>query len=229
MIGFDPSLGAKPDKLLVHHEGDLHRQPLQGKAGVPNACSSVAAGDYDNDMDMDLHLVCTGPVENLPNRLFENDGKANFVIVPDAGGAAGSKLGRGDVVVTADYDRDGFLDLFVTNGSDPTSPFTEEGPHQLFQNAGNSNHWLEVELEGVRSNRDGIGAKLILEAGGTVQVRGQGGGMHRFSQDHQRIHFGLGNHAIVDRLTVRWPSDINQTLENVAVDQILKIQEPVQD
>ena len=227
--GFGPFKEKGIDPLLIKQGNEYVIKPLAGEAGVATACQSVVTGDFDNDMDMDLYLVCTGPVENLPNRLFENDGKANFVIVPEAGGAAGSKLGRGDVVVTADYDRDGFLDLFVTNGSDPTSPFTKEGPHQLFQNTGNSNHWLAVELEGVKSNRDGIGAKLILEAGDTVQVRGQGGGMHRFSQNHQRIHFGLGHHGIVDRLTVQWPSDIIQTLENVAVDQILKIQEPVQD
>ena len=94
-------------------------------------CRSVVAGDFDNDMDLDIYLVCTGRVGNLANRLLENDGHGNFREVPGAGGAAGSRLGVGDSVVTADFDRDGFLDLFVTNGSGPL-PFAAEGPHQLF-------------------------------------------------------------------------------------------------
>jgi hypothetical protein len=187
-------------------------------------CHSVVAGDFDNDMDVDLYLVCTGRVVNLANRLLENADHGNFREVPGAGGAAGSRLGIGDSVVTADFDRDGFLDLFVTNGSGPL-PFADEGPHQLFHNMGNGNHWLEIDLEGTVSNRDGIGASVVLEAGGVVQRRGQGGGMHRDSQNHQRMHFGLAQHTVVDQLTVRWPSGIQQQLEKIPVDQILRIKE----
>ena len=224
-LGFEPFTENGVDALLMHRGDRFRLQTLSGDVGVPTACHSVAAGDFDNDMDLDLYLVCTGPIENLPNRLYENDGKGNFTLVPDAGGAAGSKLGRGDVVAIADYDRDGFLDLFVTNGADPSSPFVDEGPHQLFRNQGNGNHWIEIDLEGTVSNRDGIGASVVLEVGGVVQIRGQGGGMHRFTQNHQRIHFGLATHKIVDRLTIRWPSGIVQRLENVAANQILTIKE----
>ena len=223
-IGFKPFKGEHPDHLLVRQGKVFQRKPLSGEVNAPTSCHSVAAGDYDNDMDMDLYLVCTGPVENLPNRLYENDGHGNFQLVPNAGGAAGSTLGRGDVVVTADYDHDGFLDLFVANGADPASIFSN-GPYQLFRNLGNQNHWLQIDLEGVVSNRDGIGATLELETGGTIQVRSQGGGMHRFSQNHSRIHFGLGSHQRVERLTVRWPSGIVQHLYDLDADQILKVKE----
>ena len=224
-LGFEAFREEGVDALLMRRGDRFSLQTLSDDAGLPTACHSVAAGDFDNDMDVDLYLVCTGPIENLPNRLYENDGKGNFRMVPDAGGAAGSKLGRGDVVAVADYDRDGFLDLFVTNGADPSSPFVDDGPHQLFRNQGNGNHWIEIDLEGTVSNRDGIGASVVIEAGGVVQIRGQGGGMHRFTQDHQRIHFGLGKHKNVDRLTIRWPSGIVQHLENVAAGQILTISE----
>ena len=160
--------------------------------------------------------------------LLENDGKGGFRLVPDAGGATGSHLGRGDIAALADYDRDGFLDFFITNGADPTSPFVSEGPHQLFHNTGNDNHWLEIDLEGVESNRDGIGASITLEADGVTQVREQRGGMHRLTQNHQRVHFGLGKNSMVDRLMVRWPSGLVQEVRSIAADRILRVREEAQ-
>jgi hypothetical protein len=224
-IGFKPFKEEGVDALLIRCDKGFSLKPLAGEASRPTSCHSVAAGDFDNDMDIDLYLVCSRTATNLPNRLFENDGKGNFVIVPEAGGASGSAFGRGDVAVTADYDRDGFLDLFLTNGSDPGSPLVDEGPHELFRNKGNANHWIEIDLVGVQSNRNGIGATLRLEAGGVLQVRGQSGGMHKFAQNHQRIHFGLGANTKVDRLTIQWPSGAVQRLENIPVDQILRVEE----
>ena len=220
---FQPEMDV--DYLLIRRGIKYFPEKLPGKAGAPTLCHSVVAGDLDNDMDIDLYLVCEGPVENLPNRLLENDGNGKFRLVPNAGGAMGSHLGRGDVGAIADYDRDGFLDLFVTNGSDPTSPFGAKGPHQLFHNRGNNNHWLEIDLEGVESNRDGIGSSITLEAGGVTQVREQRGGMHRLTQNHQRIHFGLGRISKVDRLTVRWPSELVQEITNIAPDRVIRVRE----
>ena len=223
--GFTPSKGDLPDMLLIRENDTfVHRQ--QEITDGSTACVSVAAGDFDNDGDIDLYLVCTGPTENFPNLLYENDGEGFFVKVPKAGGAEGSDLGRGNQVVTADYDRDGFLDLFVTNGAG-NSPFADDGPHQLFHNLGNDNHWLEIDLEGVASNHEGIGAKIVLSTKGRVQVRQQDGGMHSFSQDHARIHFGLGPHEKVERLTIFWPSGIVQNLTDIQANQIVVAQEPV--
>jgi hypothetical protein len=224
IAGYTPLSGELPDTLLVRRGNQFASKALSGKTAVPTACVSGVAGDFDNDMDLDLYLVCAGPVANLPNRLYENDGKGNFQMVQDAGGATGSLRGRGDAVVTADYDLDGFLDLFVLNGAGP-APFSYDGPHQLFHNSGNNNHWIEIDLEGVTSNRDGIGAKVELETGGVTQVRGQGGGMHCYSQNHQRIHFGLGPNKVVDKITVHWPSGLVQHVTNIAGDRIIKIKE----
>jgi hypothetical protein len=221
--GLKPFDNQRADLLLVRRGERFDTKTLPRPIDRAE-CHSVVAGDFDNDMDVDIYLVCTGQVGNLANRLLENDGNGNFREVPGAGGAAGSTLGRGDAVAIADYDRDGFLDLFVTNGFGP-APFTDEGPHQLFRNQGNGNHWIEIDLEGTVSNRDGIGASVVLEAGGVVQRRSQGGGMHRDSQNHQRIHFGLAQHTVADRLTVRWPSGIQQQLEKIPADQILRIKE----
>jgi hypothetical protein len=226
-IGFNPSKGEKIDHLLIKGPDGFKPGDASGFSDRTTACSSVAAGDFDNDMDMDLYLVCAGPTQNLPNTLYENDGAGRFIEVPNAGGAMGSKLGKGNQVVTADYDRDGFLDLFVTNGAGQP-PFAYEGPHQLFHNQGNTNHWIEIDLQGTVSNRDAIGAEIELAAGGVTQVRSQGGGIHSFSQNHKRLHFGLAKHSRVDRITVKWPSGIVQHLKNIAADQILHIKESSQ-
>ncbi len=226
-VGFNLFKEEGVDSLLLQQKGGFVQQELVGKAGEHTSCYSIVAGDFDNDMDVDLYLTCTGPVANIKNRLLENNGKGDFRLVSDAGGAMGSELGRGDVVVSADYDRDGFLDLFVTNGHDPTSPFTEDGPHQLFRNQGNSNHWLEIDLQGVVSNRDGIGSRIELKVNNFTQVREQNGGMHRIAQNHQRLHFGLGKHSHVDEIIIKWPSGIVQRMNNVEANQILHVTEPV--
>ncbi|MCC6208848.1 MAG: CRTAC1 family protein [Gammaproteobacteria bacterium] len=222
-IGFTPSKGRMENRLLLN-DGNTFAARKGPDAGNPAACSSVAAGDFDNDMDLDLYLVCSDPTQNQPNILLENDGRGNFTPVEQAGGAAGSDRGRGNQASVADYDRDGFLDLFVTNGAGPP-PFAD-GPHQLFRNVGNTNHWIEIDLVGAASNRNGIGSLLTLEAGGKTQTRTQGGGMHSFSQNHSRIHFGLGPNDKIDRLLIRWPSGIVQELRDIQTNRIVAITEP---
>ena len=221
-VNFKSSNGAQEDVLLILKDGEY----IPHQTGISKdktACGSVVAGDFDNDMDMDLYLVCKSATENLANILYENDGNGHFRKVENAGGARGSKSGRGNQVITADYDQDGFLDLFITNGEGPP-PFAN-GPYQLFRNKGNDNHWLEIDLHGIRSNRDGIGSKLLLEVGGKVLIRQQGGGMHSFSQNHSRIHFGLGQNNTADKLTIHWPSGKKQILENIKSNQILTVTE----
>jgi ASPIC and UnbV/FG-GAP-like repeat len=222
--GFQPTRGELPNVLLLQRGGKFVNHTRSGEVASLTACHSAVAGDFDNDMDLDLYLVCAGAVENLPDLLYENDGTGNFRLVPHAGGASGSVQGRGDAVVTADYDCDGFLDLFVTNGAG-LEPFAN-GPHQLFRNRGNGHHWLEIDLEGVISNRDAIGASVELEAGGVVQRREQRGGMHGYAQNHQRLHFGLAGNTKVSWLKVRWPSGRMQRITDIQADQILRIREP---
>lgn len=188
-------------------------------------CGSVAAADFDNDMDVDLYLVCMGSVRNRLNRLYLNDGSGVFTIATGAGGAGGSSDGLGDVVAAADYNRDGAIDLFVTNGHFFT-PFNDEGPHQLFANAGTENHWLELDLRGTDSTRDALGAKVTVHVGEEVQTRQQGCEMHKWAQDDRRMHFGIGASNIIDSLIIEWPNGITQILQDVGADQILELLEP---
>lgn len=192
-------------------------------------CSAATSGDFDNDMDIDLYMVCRNGVENIANRLFENDGTGKFVEIVDNGaeGAIGvglaSGAGIGETVVSADYDNDGFLDLMVTNGLN-TQPVRLGGPHQIFRNTGNENHWIALELRGTVSNPSGVGARVLASTGGVTQLREQNGGYHRWSQDHQRIHFGLGDNSSVD-LTVHWPGGNVETFTGVTADSIYEVVE----
>ncbi len=101
-------------------------------------------------------------------------------------------------------------------------------PARIFRNVSlkASQHWLLVELVGTRSNRDGIGAKLVLESAGGVQHNhvttsvGYGGSSDR------RVHFGLGPDDTVKRLEIRWPSGIRQQLMDIPADQVLRVEEP---
>ena len=128
-INFFPFVDIRADLLINKGTGFEPLPTLSGVKLFPD-CHSVAAGDFDNDMDIDLYLVRSSTAENFPNHLYENRGDGTFVQLQDAAGAAGSKQGRGQSVTMADYDRDGHLDLFVTNGRG-MYPFNE-GPDQLF-------------------------------------------------------------------------------------------------
>ncbi len=202
-----------------------------GNVGIDEVwCKSVAAGDFDNDMDVDLYLACGSSLINLANRLFENLGDGTFAEVTEANGAAGiqgagleSKVGASESAVTADYDLDGYLDLFVTNGPLLT-PLLAGGPDQLFRNTSSGNHWIQLDLEGTTSNRNAIGAKVYAYANGKAQVREQNGGYHRWSQDQTRIHFGLANNTSVD-LTVEWPSGQVDQYHGVASNSVYHVTE----
>ncbi|WP_158002499.1 CRTAC1 family protein [Methyloterricola oryzae] len=223
--GFEAPGGMVPFSMVIKGESGYQRADLPSSSS-DHSCLSAVAADFDNDMDVDLYAVCTGPARQEPNLLLENDGKGHFTSVPGAGGAEGGEKGRGDVALAADYDRDGFLDLFVANGADKASPLMVPGPDRLFRNRSNGNHWIELDLQGRSSNRDGIGSHVEVHAGGVVQMRDQGGGIHRFAQDHQRLHFGLAGNTHIDRLTVRWPSGIVQELKGLGVDRVMTVVEP---
>lgn len=124
----------------------------------------------------------------------------------------------------ADYDLDGYLDLFVTNGRG-VYPYNN-GPDQLYRNISSGNNWLQIDLEGTVSNRDGIGARLFATTpDGKTQLRERNGGIHWSQQDQKRIHFGLAQNEKVSELAIHWPSGIVQTLTDVPVNQVLRVVE----
>lgn len=219
-----------PARLFMNRDGKLVEESDQ--RGVNKrivAGMNVVAGDFNNDMYQDIFVVASGDIGKQQNLLLLNRGDGRFNVVRDAGGAAGNRVGVGDSVTTADYDGNGFLDLLVSTGGSMGRSLglpSENGGYHLYRNVGNGNHWIEIDLEGTRSNRDGIGAVVRIEVGGIRQVRVQDGGVHERGQNHARLHFGLAKNTRIDKLVVRWPSGAVQELKEIAADQVLRIKEP---
>lgn len=230
--GFGPDPKPAASQLLLNTpQGLVDKTAEAGIQDVLIRGAGVGIGDFDNDMDLDIYIVTSRSVVNTPNILLENQGNGRFIPNSDAGGAAGAEFGMGHFVAVADYDSDGWLDLFVGNGGRGVSSslIAARGPYQLFHNEsrkkGNGNHWLLLELQGTTSNRDGIGAQVFLTAGGVTQLREQSGGRHFYAQDHQRIHFGLGPNTLAQELLIEWPSGTQQRIRNVKADQLLQVVE----
>jgi hypothetical protein len=231
-IGRWPSDKPARPTLLTSFGGTFVDRTEAAGLAAPVQCVSVTAGDFDNDMDLDLYLACRTGAGNIPNILYQNLGNGTFAQVPDAGGAAGpvgvavaSGAGTADTAVTADYNLDGFLDLFVTNGFN-LRPLQYGGENKLFRNSGNGNHWIELDLVATHLDRDAVGARVYATAGGVMQLRVQNGAYHRWAQDMRRSHFGLGANTTVD-LRVDWPSGAVQTFAGVPANQLYRVIEGV--
>jgi len=228
-IAEPPAPEEAPARLFMNRDGHLVEEgDARGVNARMVAGMNVVAADFDNDMDVDLFVLASGDIGQQPNLLLLNDGTGHFDTVRDAGGAAGSMSGVGDSATTADVDGDGFLDLFLANGGSMGRSLglpSDGGGYQLFRNVGNANHWLMIDLEGAKSNRDGLGTLVSVTAGGVTQMRLQDGGVHHRSQNHSRLHVGLGGNTTIDKITVHWPSGTVQELSGIKADQVLHIKE----
>lgn len=210
------------DNMMFNLNGGYVDATVSSGINFPNESNAGVVGDFDNDMDLDIYLSNGIVGRNEPNTLLENNGSGVFTATFRAGSATGTRRGSAGAVSMVDFDRDGNLDLFVCNGRD----IEKEGPYELFRNTGNSNRWLEIDLEGTQSNRDGIGAVVRVWAGGKGQIRNANGGIHRYVQDDDVIHFGMGPNKMADSITVRWPSGARSKLVNKLTNQLLTITEP---
>jgi len=118
----------------------------------------------------------------------------------------------------ADYDNDGKVDAFLVNlGAKGT----------LVHNASvNTGHWIAIKLKGTKSNRDGIGARVEVFAGGKRWTAERLASSGYLSQDDDRMHFGLGAADAIDRILIHWPSGREQTVEKQVVDRVITVEEP---
>jgi hypothetical protein len=188
----------------------------------------AGAVDLDNDGWLDLFLVnghVYPEVWQLPTEaayrqrkvVYRNLANGRFADVSEALGppVTDPKAGRG--AAFGDVDNDGDVDVVVNNVHDTPDLFrTRADP---------AHHWLLVKLEGTKSNRSAIGARVRVEAGGASQWQEVRGGGSYISQNDLRAHFGLGAATRVDRLEVRWPNGLVEEWRDLPADRVHRLVE----
>jgi len=178
--------------------------------------------DYDNDGWVDLLVVNGHVYPQLPNyrqpRLFHrNNRDGTFTEISAQFGSIFTELHASRGVAFGDIDNDGDIDLLISD---------LDGPPQLLRNDnGNANNSILIKTVGVKSNRDGIGARVKVVAGDLTQVDEVRSGDSYLSQSDLRLHFGLEKRTKVDLIEVRWPSGVVEKITNVGVNRILTIKE----
>jgi hypothetical protein len=215
---------------IFHNEGNGVFNDVSTETGImrisrPYSGWSMGFIDFDNDGWKDIYSA-NGDVDNLlptaqqHDSMFRNIQGKSFIDASETMGndflAPGFQRGS----AFADLNNDGFMDIVVTS--------LGRKPRILMNRAANGNHWVMLDLQGVRSNRNGIGAsiKLTTESGRTLynHVTTSVGFM---SSSDRRVHFGLGKENRIREIEITWPSGIVQRLEHPNADQILRVEEPV--
>ena len=101
------------------------------------------------------------------------------------------------------------------------------GPPQLLMNRSSApNHWIILRLVGTKSNRDGLGTRVKITTGQRIQFNAATTAVGYNSSSDKRVHFGLENATLIDKLELAWPSGTKQVLTNVKADQIITVIEP---
>jgi len=219
---------------LYHNLGGGKWQETALPAGLETLWPwGIATGDYDNDGHEDVFITAGMgyPFYYWPNSLMMNKGDGTFVdratdlgIEPPPDGIyqpepiAGHQATRSSrSAVVGDFDGDGRLEIVTNNFNDHPYYFANRFPRR---------NYVELRLTGTVSNRDAIGAVVRLWVGKTVMVRQVNPAGGYLSHSSRVIHFGLGDHSSVDRIEIRWPRGIVQTLDHPAINSLLQVREP---
>jgi enediyne biosynthesis protein E4 len=210
----------RPDMMVTNFYGEgttLFHNLGYGLFTDQSAASSIALAtryllgfgivmaDVTNRGRLDV-MITNGHVDDnrrlypysMPSRLYENRPDGRLVDVSDKAGECWKveRVGRG--LAAGDLDNDGRVDALIVAQNEPLAYI-----HNRSQRVG---HFVTFRLEGTKSNRDGVGASLTVTAGGRRQVSQRTGGGSYQSANDPRLHFGLGDNALVDSVEVHWPS-----------------------
>lgn len=214
------------------HGSFIDRAKASGVGAASQSFLTFGCGFFDIDNDGWPDIVATnGHVDKIwANRsegghyaqrplLFYNDGSGRFTERGMISGPPFTRpiVGRG--LAAADIDLDGDLDLLLTSNGGPPLLMRNEG--------GNKNHVLRLELQGSRSNRSAIGARVEVSIGKDVVRRTVRSGSSYLSQSELPLTFGLGRRNLADSIAIHWPSGTTTRLQNVPANQSLVIREGI--
>jgi enediyne biosynthesis protein E4 len=239
----DYNLDGHLDLFKTHFIGDtsgLYRNDGKGnfdevtraaKTGVETRFTSWGAGmvDLDNDGYPDV-LFVTGSVYpevesklpqypyKTPRVLFRNLGDGKFEELDSQAGQGITAAHSSRGCAFGDFDNDGDLDVLIMNMNEP--------PSLLRNDLGGHQNWIKVKLEGVKSNRSAIGARVIAHYGNKVQAQTLVSQSSYYSCNDPRLHFGLGS-ATEAAIEIFWPNGLRERYSQIAANQLVTIREGV--
>jgi hypothetical protein len=210
--------------VYVNRGGGLF-EDRSAALGVAAACGQYTSWsanhfDFDHDGYGDLFITNGQPHRVVGEEavLLLNDHGRRFVDVSHLLGRdfQDEFVGRGSAV--GDYDNDGDMDVLVLNLG---------GRARLLRNdGGNRRHWVMLRLVGMKSNRDAVGARVRVTAGGRTQTRVRVSTSGYLSQSDPRLHFGLGDATRIELIEIRWPGGAVQVLEGERPNRVITVVEP---
>jgi len=203
------------DAMMINHDqptalyrndgadADWSFTNISVESGIAADIASMGDGiqthfnDYDNDAYLDI--LVTG--NQGAHRLYMNNGDSTFTPADAPFPSNGQGI---QSAVVGDLNNDGQLDVMAGYAQGYNGP--SDDPDQLFLNAGNDNNWIRFQLEGVESNRSGVGARITLTGSWGTQIRDVRGGEGYGITNSLTQHFGLGAKGDIDNITITWPS-----------------------
>ncbi len=233
--------------LYYKNNGDGTYSEAGAVAGINDGAQSWASAieDYDNDGDMDIMLSNISDT----NKFYRNNGDGTFTDIYSTSGIA-PQVGSWEIQA-GDFNNDGWIDFFWQNGKEMylnngDLTFTgydlnfNEGAvgdlnhdgfldiqfgSAVYMNVPNENNWITINLEGIQSNINGIGARVEIYGSWGKQIRDIKSG-HGFShQSTMNAHFGIGTASAIDKIVVKWPSGVEDTINNPSINAATKVTE----